>query len=165
MKAGSSQLLLLSAALFSILFALSLAAEAQQATKISRIGYLTVSPSVFPGPRRGISAGLRELGYIEGKNIVIEWRYTEGKLDRIPAIAAELVRLKVDIIVSGGPTATRAAKEATSTIPIVMATGYRSCWDRVRRQPGATWREHYWIVSAFPGDRRKTTGAFEGDRS
>ena len=61
------------------------------------------------------------LGYLEGKNIVIEWRYAEGKSDRLPGLAAELVRLKVDIIVSGGPTATRSAKEATSTIPIVMA--------------------------------------------
>ncbi len=57
---------------------------------------------------------------MEGKNIVIEWRYAEGKLDRLPALAAELVRLKVDVIVTVGPTATRAAKEATSTIPIVM---------------------------------------------
>ncbi len=65
--------------------------------------------------------GLRELGYVEGKNIVIELRSAEGKLDRLPALAAELVRLKVDVIVTGGPTATRAAKEATSTIPIVMA--------------------------------------------
>ena len=65
--------------------------------------------------------GLRELGYVEGKNIVIEWRYAEGKLDRLPALAAELVRLKVDVIVTAGPTATRAAKEATITIPIVMA--------------------------------------------
>ena len=58
---------------------------------------------------------------MEGKNIVIEWRYAEGKLDRLPALAAELVRLKVDVIVTGGPAATRAAKEATTTIPIVMA--------------------------------------------
>ena len=65
--------------------------------------------------------GLRELGYVEGKNIVIEYRYAEGKLDRLPALAAELVRLKVDVIVTAGPTATRAAKEATVTIPIVMA--------------------------------------------
>ena len=64
--------------------------------------------------------GLRELGYVEGKNIVIEWRHAEGKLDRLPALAAELVRLKVDVIVTAGPTATRPAKEATSTIPIVM---------------------------------------------
>ena len=58
---------------------------------------------------------------MEGKNIVIEYRYAEGKLDRLPALAAELVRLKVDVIVTGGPPATRAAKEATDTIPIVMA--------------------------------------------
>jgi putative ABC transport system substrate-binding protein len=65
--------------------------------------------------------GLRELGYVEGKNIVIEWRYAEGKSDRLPALAAELVRLKVDIIVTGGPPSTRAAKQATKIIPIVMA--------------------------------------------
>ena len=65
--------------------------------------------------------GLRELGYVEGKNIVIEYRYAEGNLDRLPALAAELVRLKVDVIVTGGGPNTRAAKEATNTIPIVMA--------------------------------------------
>ncbi|MGH2405926.1 MAG: ABC transporter substrate-binding protein, partial [bacterium] len=64
--------------------------------------------------------GLRELGYVEGKNIVIEWRYAEGKFDRLPELAAELVRLEVDVIVAGGPRSTRAAKEATVTIPIVM---------------------------------------------
>jgi putative ABC transport system substrate-binding protein len=66
--------------------------------------------------------GLRELGYVEEKNIVIEWRSTEEKPDRLPALATELVSLKVDVIVTGGPSATRAAKEATSTIPIVMST-------------------------------------------
>ncbi|MBI2232252.1 MAG: ABC transporter substrate-binding protein [Deltaproteobacteria bacterium] len=65
--------------------------------------------------------GLRELGYVEGKNIVIESRYAEGKLDRLPALAAELVRLRVDVIVTAGPPPTRSAKEATVTIPIVMA--------------------------------------------
>jgi len=64
---------------------------------------------------------MRQLGYIEGKNIVIEYRHAEGKLDRLPGLAAELVRLKVDVIVTTGPTTTRPAKEATSTIPIVMA--------------------------------------------
>jgi putative ABC transport system substrate-binding protein len=64
--------------------------------------------------------GLRELGYVEGKNIVIEWRYAEGKFDRLPALVAELVRLKVDVIVTSGPQSTRVAKEATVTIPIVM---------------------------------------------
>ena len=65
--------------------------------------------------------GLRELGYVEGKNIVIEWRSAEGKRDRLPSLAAELVRLKVDVIVTAGPPATRSTKEATVTIPIVMA--------------------------------------------
>ena len=69
----------------------------------------------------GFRQGLHELGYVEGKNIVIEWRFAEGKLDRLPALAAELVRLKVDVIVTGGALPTRAAKEATVTIPIVMA--------------------------------------------
>ncbi len=72
------------------------------------------------GSQEAFRQGLRELGYVEGKNIVIEWRSAEGKIDRLPALAAELVRLKVDVIVTGGPTATRAVKQATTTIPIVM---------------------------------------------
>ena len=105
-----------------MLFALCSSAEAQQPTKIPRIGFLTRrSLSAISARIEAFRQGLRELGYVEGKNIVIEWRYAEGKLDRLPALAAELVRLKVDVIVTSGPTATRAAKEATSTIPIVMA--------------------------------------------
>ena len=96
--------------------------EAQQATKISRIGFLIgTAPSAVVARTEAFRQGLRELGYIEGKNIVIEWRYAEAKLDRLPALAAELVRIKVSVIVAGGPTPTRAAKDATSTIPIVMA--------------------------------------------
>jgi putative tryptophan/tyrosine transport system substrate-binding protein len=97
-------------------------AEAQQPTKTSRIGYLgTAFPSSTPARIEAFRQGLRELGYVEGKNILIEPRYTEGKLDRLPALAAELVRLKVDVIVTTGAAVTRAAKEATVTIPIVMA--------------------------------------------
>ncbi len=97
-------------------------AEAQQPTKIPRIANLIGStPSGDLARTEAFRQGLRELGYVEGKNIVIELRSAEGKLDRLPALAAELVRLKVDVIVTGGGTATRAAKEATSTIPIVMA--------------------------------------------
>jgi len=91
-----------------------LAAEAQQTRKLYRIGFLGASN--FPARREALRQGLRELGYIEEKNIVIEWRYTRN----FPALAAELVRLKVDVIVTGGPISTRAAKEATVTIPIVM---------------------------------------------
>jgi putative ABC transport system substrate-binding protein len=80
-----------------------------------------VSPSANAARIKTFRQGLRELGYVEGKNINIEWRSAEGKLDRLPALAAELVGLKVAIIVMGGSGSTRAAKEATSTIPIVMA--------------------------------------------
>ena len=104
-----------------MLFALCVPPQAQQPTKVPRIGYLTAtSPSANSARIEAFRQGLRELGYVEGKNIVIEWRSAEGKLDRLPALAAELVRLKVDVIVTAGPAATRAAKEATATIPIVM---------------------------------------------
>jgi putative ABC transport system substrate-binding protein len=97
-------------------------AQAQQPAKVPRIGYLSgPGLSVLAARIEAFRQGLRELGYVEGKNIVIEWRSAEGKFDRLPELAAELVRLKVDVIVSPGPTDTRAAKEATSTIPIVMA--------------------------------------------
>ena len=108
-------------ALGAVLFALGLSAEAQQAKKVPRIGYLSATtPSVISDRTEAFRQGLRELGYVEGKNIVIEWRYAEGKLDRLPALAAELVALKVDVIVTGGSGATRPAKQATVTIPIVM---------------------------------------------
>ena len=103
-----------------MLFALSYSASAQQPT-IPRIGFLiTSSPSAIAPRMDAFQQGLRELGYVEGKNIVIERRHAEGKLDRLPALAVELVRLNVDVIVTSGPTATRPAKGATSTIPIVM---------------------------------------------
>ena len=96
--------------------------EAQQPTKIPRIGYLAiVSPSVNADRIEAFRRGLRELGYVEGKNIVIEWRSARGESDRLAALAAELVDLKVDVMVTAGPTPTRAAKEASSTMPIVMA--------------------------------------------
>ena len=98
-------------------------AMAQQPAKVPRIGFLaTVSPSTISDRVEAFRQGLRELGYVEGKNIVIEWRYEEGKADRLPSpdLAAELMRLKVDVIVTAGALVTRAAKEASSTIPIVM---------------------------------------------
>jgi putative tryptophan/tyrosine transport system substrate-binding protein len=108
-------------ALCTLLFALSFPAAAQQPAKIPRIGFLSPTfPSTNPARREALRQGLHELGYVEGKNIVIEWRSAEEKRDRVPALAAELVRLKVDVIVTAGPGSTRAAKEATSTIPIVM---------------------------------------------
>jgi putative ABC transport system substrate-binding protein len=99
------------------------AATAQQPKKVSRIGFLSASDAARQATAsEGIRLALRELGYIEGQNIAIEYRYAEGKQDRYPEIAAELVRLKVDIIVAtGGNVLVRAAKNATKTIPIVMA--------------------------------------------
>jgi len=95
-------------------------AEAQQPTKVPRIGWLSNARfSDIPHRVEAFQQGLRELGYVDGKNIVIEWR--SGANDQIPALLAELVRLKVDVIVSGAVTLTRFAKAATSTIPIVMA--------------------------------------------
>ena len=106
----------------SMLLALPFPAQAQQPAKIPRIAWLTASSLSAPSARiEAFRQGLRDLGYVEGKNIVIEWRYAEGKLDRLPALAAELVRLKVEVIVSAGPPPTRYAKQATLTIPIVMA--------------------------------------------
>jgi putative ABC transport system substrate-binding protein len=106
-----------------VLLALGVTAEAQQPTKIPRIGYLSGGFPSAGAPRTdSFRQGLRELGYVEGKNLVIEYRYAEGKRDRLRGLAAELVRLKVEVIATGGGGgATLAAKEATKTIPIVMA--------------------------------------------
>ena len=104
-----------------MLLALPFPARAQQPKKVPLIGYLSgASLSAIAARMEVFRQGLRELSYVEGKNIVIELRAADGKLDRLPALAAELVRLKVAVIVTGGGTPTRAAKEATSTIPIVM---------------------------------------------
>jgi ABC-type uncharacterized transport system substrate-binding protein len=106
-----------------VLLALCVSAEAQQPMKVPRIGYLSlVDPATDSARAEGIRLALRELGYIEGQNIATEYRYAEGRPDRESGLAAELVRLKVDVIVvSGGNPVIRAAKNATKTIPIVMA--------------------------------------------
>ena len=97
-------------------------AEAQLSTKVPQIGFLSAASAAAVSARtEAFRQGLRELGYVEGKNITIDWRYAEGKLAHLRELAAELVRLKVDVIVSAGPEPTRSAKEGTATIPIVMA--------------------------------------------
>jgi putative ABC transport system substrate-binding protein len=111
----------ISVALVLMLFALSFPVDAQQPKKVPRIGYLSAGGnSPCSGRCEAFRQGLRELGYVEGKNIIAEYRFGEGKSDRPPALAAELVALKVDVIVTSGSTDTRAAKRATHTIPIVM---------------------------------------------
>jgi putative tryptophan/tyrosine transport system substrate-binding protein len=109
-------------ALCAMLFALCVPANAQQPTKVPRIGYLSSQDATRESRRsEAIRLALRERGYIEGQSIDIEYRYAEGKVDRAPQLAAELVRLKVDVIVvTGGGGWIRAAKNATKTIPIVM---------------------------------------------
>ena len=107
--------------LCAMLFVLCFSAEAQQTKKVPRIGYLTPAEPARESTRaEAIRLALRELGYIEGQNITFEYRYAEGKWDRLPELAAELARLNVEIIVTGGSIPVRAATNATKTIPIVM---------------------------------------------
>jgi putative tryptophan/tyrosine transport system substrate-binding protein len=104
-----------------VLLAVAVIAQAQQPKKVPRIGYLSMRDPASESSRyETIRLALRERGYIEGQNIATEYRYAEGKLDRAPELAAELVHLKVDIIVAAGDPGVRAAKNATTTIPIVM---------------------------------------------
>jgi putative ABC transport system substrate-binding protein len=99
-----------------------LAAEAQQAAKVPRIGFLLLNPAANPHLLEAFRQGLRDLAYVEGRNLVIEYRDAEGKPERLPALAAELVALKVDVIVAGGQPHAMAAKQATKTIPIIFAS-------------------------------------------
>ena len=152
--------------LCAMLLALCSSAQAQQPTKVPRIGYLSpTSPSVSPARIEAFRQGLRELGYVEGKNIVIEYRYAEGKFDRLPALAAELVRLKVDLIVTTGPTVTRAAKEATTTVPIVMATDTDPVGNGFVASLARPGGNITGLSALAPGAKRKATGTFKGDRS
>ena len=108
-------------ALTALLHALCAPVWAQQRTTLPRIGYLaTTVPSANATRTEAFRQGLRELGHVEGKTVLIDWRWANGKLDRLLDLAAELVRLEVDVIVAAGPAAARPAKEATVTIPIVM---------------------------------------------
>jgi putative tryptophan/tyrosine transport system substrate-binding protein len=110
--------------LSALLIIVCIPAQAQQPKKIFTIGYLSVLSSASDSARlQAFRQGLAELGYVEGRNLAVEPRYVEGKLDRLPILARELVRLDVDVIVAGGSTAIQATKDATQSIPIVMAHG------------------------------------------
>ena len=101
-----------------------LASFAQQPAKVARIGFLgVVSAATYESRVDALRAGLRELGYVEGKNLAFEFRWADGKMDRLPALAADLVHRKVDVIVAQGTSGTRAAQQATPSIPIVMGAG------------------------------------------
>jgi putative ABC transport system substrate-binding protein len=104
------------------------AAHAQQVGKVWRIGFISGASraSVFDNILIGFPQGMRGLGYAEGKDFIIEWRYAEGAYERFPEIAAELVRLKIDVFVLGTPAAVRSVQQATSTIPIIITPPIRS---------------------------------------
>ena len=157
-------------ALGSILFAgavlaVAVTVEPQPQKKIPRIGYLGLDSRTNTFRADAFRQGLRQLGYAEGKDLVIESRSADGKLDRLNELATELVRLKVDVIVTRGPVPTGAAKAATATIPIVMTQDPRSGGQRIRRQSSAARRKHHWIIKPCPGDKRQATGAAERDCS
>jgi ABC-type uncharacterized transport system substrate-binding protein len=131
----------LSSLFVAVLLAVAVIAEAQQPARIPRIGYVSGTGDLSnQGPYvEALRQGLRDLGYIQGKNIAIEYRGAEGNLDRIPSLVNELVQLKVDVIVAPIPGAIRAAKQATNTIPIVIVTGIdpiASGWVASLARPG-----------------------------
>ena len=138
-------------------FLAPLATEAQQPTKVYRIGRLNPGPPIEPNP--GLEAfrqGLRDLGYVEGQNLVIEDHHTEGNQERLRDLATELVRLKVDVIVAGGTAAVRAAQHATRTIPIVMAATSDPVGEGFvasLAQPGGNITGLSWLAEELPGKR------------
>ena len=105
--------------LSALLLALCFSVEAQQPGKVPRVGYISLRSGIEPR-EQAFQKGLRELGYIEGQNIIIEWRFAKGKEDLLPKLATELVKLKVDGIIAAGTLAIQAAKQATNTIPIII---------------------------------------------
>ena len=136
--------------LYTLLLTLCLPVWAQQPKPVPRIGYLSrdlhPADSRAPSPRNldAFHQGLRELGYIEGKNIIIEYRYSDGRNERMPALAEELVRLKVDIIVADSYLAAHDAKKVSTTIPIVITSGADPIATRLAAslaRPGGTSRD------------------------
>ena len=150
--------------LATILLTTAPSSEAQQPAKVPRIGFQLDSPVAAVAARiEGFRQGLRELGYVEGKNIIIEWRSSEGKVERRTEIAAELVRLKVDVIVSRWADDHPRPQRSNFDDSDRYGAGYRSGRQWVRRQPGAAGRQHHGIVGSVSGDEWQTTGDHERD--
>ena len=149
----------------AMLFALCFSAQAQQPKKIPRIGYVSVSGDA-KNPGRFVEAfrqGLRDIGYIEGKSIAVEYRYPGSQPELVPGFVAELVQLKVDILVTSSTAALRAAKQATKTIPIVMVTSQ----DPVATgmvELGAAGCKYHWSHETYPRAKWETAGTVQGSR-
>ena len=149
---NSKKLKLVVCALCDMIFTLCFSADAQPQEKIPRIGFLSVASISSLSPRLdAFREGLQKLGYVEGKNITFEYRSAEGKTARLPELASELVRLKVDCILTAGTAPTRAAKQATSTIPIVMAN------------PGNPVQSGFAVSLARPGGNLTGLSSFSSD--
>ncbi len=142
------------------------AADAQQQAKVAKIGWLTSGSPIGTDVRSEfLRQELNKLGYVEGKNLAIEFRSSEGKLDRLPGLAEELARLKVDVIYANSATIAGFAKKATQTVPIVFLKLGRTCFRRAGKQPGATRRQRHRVRNHCRGIGWKTTGVAQGCRS
>ena len=145
----------------------SLPADAQTASKLYRIGVIThisIRDSEYVRSSDVFFGALREVGYAEGKNIVMERRSSDGHAERFPELAAELVGLKVDLIVVFTTPAALAAKAATSTIPILIVGAHDPCGSRARREFGAAWRKRYRSSDSGSGARCEAPGTSQGIR-
>jgi putative ABC transport system substrate-binding protein len=152
-------------ALAALLFAPGYLAEAQQPTKIPRIGYLAGGDATSARPPvEAFQQGLRELGYVEGKNILVEYRYAEGRQDHVPRIVSELVQLKVDLLVVIFSIGTQAAKEATKTIPIVMVAAVDPVATGLVDSLGTAGWESHGPRHIAAGPEREKAGVAEGGR-
>ncbi len=149
------------------LVAVPLATEAQQAGKIYRIGYLSAAaPAASATVIDAFRQGLRERGWVEGQNIVIDYRFAEGRYDRLPDLAAELVRLNIDVIVAAPTPPAMAASKATRTIPIVMIGVDDPVGTGPRLEPRATGRQRDRpVLQRRPGNLRQAARAVEGGRA
>src|SRR3990172_598675 len=155
------------AALFLSILLTPLSADAQQSGRVYRIGVLQIEARERVAYLlKAFEEGLRKLGYVEGRDFVSEYRFADRQRERLPHLAAELVRLKVDVIVTGTDPGTIAAKQATTTIPIVMAVGGRSYWDRAHRQREAAGGRRDRLGRRWcPRAHRQAPPALEGGRS
>ena len=155
----------LSVLVVAVLLAVVVIAQPQQQKKIPRIGYLAGNILNVDIRLDAFRQGLRQLGYTERKDIVIESRSADGKLDRLNELAADLVRLKVDVIVTRGCSADTRRQSGNGHNPHCYDAGPRSRGQRVRREPSAPRWKHYGIIKSCPRDKRQATGASEGDHS